>query len=84
MVFIYVIRQSWTSTNYDAATTETFSKANVVIDGQGLDTPTTWTYGNCGEPGEFIQIPVGYMTADGSAIIRLTGKPGNLVMAHLI
>ena len=52
------LRQSWTNDSYEAATTETFAKSNVVIDGPGLDTPATWTYGDCGEPGEFIHIPI--------------------------
>ncbi|KAI0208298.1 Calcium-activated chloride channel regulator 4A [Lamellibrachia satsuma] len=60
-----LVPKSWgSSTSYDAATTETFSSANVVIDGPEMETPTTWTYGECGQPGEYIQIPIGFTTVN--------------------
>ena len=70
--------QNWSSNTFDAATTETFVKAHMIVDGTGLDTLTTWTYGDCGEQGEFIHIPTEFMTADRSTIIDQIGYPGKL------
>ena len=70
--------QSWPNNNYDAATSETFISANVVIDGPGLDTPTTRMQprSQCGQPGEFIQIPKKYMLGPVTEIVRKFGFPG--------
>ncbi|KAI0218857.1 Calcium-activated chloride channel regulator 4 [Lamellibrachia satsuma] len=71
-----LVPKSWANRdNYDAATSETFSSANVVIDGLEVDTPTTRMSGECGQPGEFIQIPVGYMRESLSNMVRNFGYP---------
>ena len=76
------LRQSWKKNNnkYEAATTETFAKANVVIDGPGLESPTTWMYRDCGEPGEFIQIPIKVMTGVFTKVTDIFGSPGKPVL----
>ena len=72
-----LLPQSWgNDSEYEVATTETFNAANVIIDGKDFDTPTTWTYGECGQPGEYMQLPVGYMTAASSQIVDECGYPG--------
>ena len=74
---VRLLPQSWgNNSEYEAATIETFNAANVVIDGKDFDTPTTWTYGECGQPGEYMQLPVGYMTAPYSKIVDECGFPG--------
>ena len=71
------VPQSWgNNSDYEEATTESFSSANVVIDGPEVDTPTTWTYGGCGQPGEYIQLPIGYMTGPIRTIVTEFGFPG--------
>ncbi|KAI0230410.1 Calcium-activated chloride channel regulator 1, partial [Lamellibrachia satsuma] len=73
-----LVPKSWSNNNnYGVATSETFSSANVVIDGPGLDTPTTRMQpsGRCGQPGEFIQIPKKYMLGPVTEIVRKFGFP---------
>lgn len=71
------IPQSWGNEgSFEAATSETFSSANVVIDGINMDTPNTRMSRECGEPGEFIQLPVKYITATLHNIVQLFGYPG--------
>ncbi|KAK2163829.1 hypothetical protein NP493_1444g00000 [Ridgeia piscesae] len=70
-------RQSWgSSTTYEAAGNETFNSANVVVDGPEVETPTTWTFGECGKPGEYIQLPIGYMLASLKTVVRTFGYHG--------
>ena len=79
VTFVVCDPQSWSNNdNYDAATSEKFSSANVVIDGPGLDTPTSrmQASGQCGQPGEFIQIPLDYMLGSLSEIVSKFGFPG--------
>ena len=74
---MFCVSQSWgNNSDYEEATTESFSSANVVIDGPEVDTPTTWTYGGCGQPGEYIQLPIGYMTGPIRTIVKEFGFPG--------
>ena len=76
-VFTACNPQTWANKgSFDAATSETFRSANVVIDGNYLDTPYTRMFGQCGEPGEFIEIPVTYFLASASTIVRKFGFPG--------
>ncbi|KAI0208313.1 hypothetical protein LSAT2_007022 [Lamellibrachia satsuma] len=79
-----LVPKSWqTRANYEAATTETFNTADVLVDGAGLESMNTQSYGICGVPGEFIQIPVGYMQAPLSTIIEIYGTPGNATSTQL-
>ncbi|KAI0230401.1 hypothetical protein LSAT2_019239 [Lamellibrachia satsuma] len=72
-----LVPKSWANRdNYDAATSETFNSANIVIDGLEVDTPTTRMSGECGQPGEFMQIPVGYIQWSLSNMTRNSGRPG--------
>lgn len=77
MVVVACNPQSWANRdNYDAATSETFNSANIVIDGLEVDVPTTRMSGECGQPGEFMQIPVGYIQWSLSNMTRNSGHPG--------
>ena len=73
-----MVLQGWTNRdNYDAATSETFNSANIVVDGLEVDSPMTKTSGECGQPGDFMQIPVGYMLTEKTVdFTREFGSPG--------
>ncbi|KAI0208300.1 Calcium-activated chloride channel regulator 1 [Lamellibrachia satsuma] len=75
-----LVPKSWGNTSYDAATNETFSSANIVIDGPNVETPTTWAYKECGQPGEYIQLPIGYMLASLSTVVDTFGYPGPTIV----
>ena len=73
-------RQSWgDSQPYEAAKEETFSTANVVVDDAKPNSMTTRTHAECGGPGEFIQIPLEYVTGRITDVIRKYGHPGMMV-----
>ena len=73
-----MVLQSWTNRdNYDAATSETFNSANIVVDGLEVDSPMTKMSGECGQSGDVMQIPVGYMLIEKIIdLIRKFGFPG--------
>ena len=72
-----MVLQSWNNRdNYDAATSETFNSANIVVDGPEVDSPMTTMSGECGQPGDFMQIPVGYTKEKLGNLIRNFGHPG--------
>ncbi|KAK2180607.1 hypothetical protein NP493_436g02010 [Ridgeia piscesae] len=77
-----LVPKGWTNRdNYDAATSETFNSANIVVDGLEVDSPMTKTSGECGQPGDFMQIPVGYMLTEKTVdFTREFGSPGRTIV----
>ncbi|KAK2180610.1 hypothetical protein NP493_436g02058 [Ridgeia piscesae] len=77
-----LVPKSWTNRdNYDAATSETFNSANIVVDGLEVDSPMTKMSGECGQSGDVMQIPVGYMLIEKIIdLIRKFGFPGPTIV----
>ncbi|XP_066450836.1 calcium-activated chloride channel regulator 1-like [Eleutherodactylus coqui] len=82
-----LLPKSWTANNYGRPKTETYDKADIIIDSPNLkygDEPYTQQYGQCGDPGQFIHLTQKFVTDD--SVIQTYGPRGRVFVhewAHL-
>ncbi|XP_066450835.1 calcium-activated chloride channel regulator 1-like [Eleutherodactylus coqui] len=82
-----LLPKSWSANNYGKPKTETYDKADIIIDSPNLkygDDPYTQQYGQCGDPGQFIHLTPDFITDD--RFIQSYGPRGRVFVhewAHL-
>ncbi|XP_063058169.1 calcium-activated chloride channel regulator 1-like [Engraulis encrasicolus] len=62
-----LVPANWTNGNYSRVKTETYEKANVIIDEPNKsygDEPYTLQYGQCGQPGQYIHLTPDFLLDD--------------------